>query len=205
MKLPEKADIVFVDTNNQIVTSSLIVAQEFEKEHKNVLQTIKNLMAQNCAVRNMFVENTYVSGRGRDEPMFVMSRDGFSLLVMGFTGDKALKFKLDFIEAFNKMEEKLKTKAIDFSNPDTILQLAQSYKDEYERRLLAEKKIEEDRDKVYLATAVSNSFDVLYNEIHYSHYSKIIHLFIYFNFCITLNSIYVTRYKECLSTSNKIL
>jgi len=97
-----------INDNGTPVTNSLLVAAKFEKEHKNVLRDIRNLVAQNCAVRNMFVETTYVSERGCDEPLFVMGKDGFSLLVMGFTGDKALQFKLDFIDAFNKMEATLK-------------------------------------------------------------------------------------------------
>ena len=100
-------NLVFKSNDGQPVTNSLLVAEKFEKEHKNVLRDIRNLVAQNCAVRNLFVETTYVSERGCDEPLFVMGRDGFSLLVMGFTGEKALQFKLDFINAFNRMEEML--------------------------------------------------------------------------------------------------
>jgi Rha family phage regulatory protein len=97
--------LVYKNSEGKPVTNSLLVAEKFEKNHKDVIRSIQNLMAQNCAVRNMFVETTYISERGRNEPMFVMNRDGFSLLVMGFNGKEALKFKLDFIGAFNRMEE----------------------------------------------------------------------------------------------------
>lgn len=53
----------------------------------------------------MFEKTTYISTRGREENEYLMDRDGFSLLVMGFTGKKALEWKLKYIDAFNKMEE----------------------------------------------------------------------------------------------------
>ena len=65
-------------------------------------------MVENSTVKNMFIETTYVSSRGREENEYLMDRDGFSLLVMGFTGRKALEWKLKYIDAFNKMEERLK-------------------------------------------------------------------------------------------------
>lgn len=90
----------------RLITTSLKVAERFEKEHKNVLQAIENLMAENSAA-NFFTLTTYKS-RGKEYPMYEMDRDGFSLLAMGFTGEKALRWKLDYIKAFNAMEKELK-------------------------------------------------------------------------------------------------
>ena len=90
--------------DKQAVTTSLQVAESFEKNHRDVMRTIRNLTAQNCAVGNMFVESTYVNKQGHEQPMYYMNRDGFTLLAMGFTGKEAVKFKLEYIEAFNKME-----------------------------------------------------------------------------------------------------
>ncbi|WP_410493400.1 phage antirepressor KilAC domain-containing protein [Chryseobacterium sp. 7] len=98
-------ELVFKNDGN-IVTNSLLVADRFEKEHKNVLRDIENLVAQNSAAKSFFQES-YYENRGKQYPMFIMNRDGFSLLVMGFTGKKALDFKLEYIEAFNKMEKSL--------------------------------------------------------------------------------------------------
>jgi len=89
------------------VVNSREVAEHFEKQHKVVLKSIKNLMAQNGAVKTMFTESEYISERGRLEKEYSMNRDGFSLLVMGFTGKKALEWKLDYIKAFNFMEKEL--------------------------------------------------------------------------------------------------
>jgi len=94
--------------NGQPVTSSLLVAKKFGKEHRDVLKVIRNLTAENCAVLSMFCETTYLNSQNKEQPMFIMNRDGFSLLVMSFTGKEALQFKIDFIEAFKNMEEALK-------------------------------------------------------------------------------------------------
>ena len=91
-----------------LVVSSRDIADDFEKEHKNVMQSIQNLMAENSAVKTMFFESTYTTERGREYPEYLMTRDGFSLLVMGFTGQKALDWKLKYIRAFNEMEKELK-------------------------------------------------------------------------------------------------
>lgn len=90
----------------KLVTTSLKVAEVFEKEHRHVLETIRNLTADKSAAK-FFMEKTY-DNRGKKYPMYEMDRDGFSLLVMGFTGEKALKWKLDYINAFNAMENELK-------------------------------------------------------------------------------------------------
>lgn len=101
-------DIVFQGSGGQPLTNSVLVAEKFEKRHRDLIRTLRNLTAQNCAVRTMFVETTYLNEKQQEQPMFVMNRDGFTLLAMGFTGKKALQFKLDYIEAFNKMEKAIK-------------------------------------------------------------------------------------------------
>lgn len=93
--------------HNQPVTTSLNVADVFGKNHRDVMRNIKNLTAQNYAVKNMFVKGTYVNKRNQTWPMYYMNKDGFSILVMGFTGKRATKFKLDYISAFNAMQKQL--------------------------------------------------------------------------------------------------
>ena len=88
-------------------TDSLRVAAKFGKQHKHILEQVRNMTAENPAVLLMFSESVYLNEQNKEQPMFTMNRDGFSLLVMGFTGKKALGFKLDFIEAFNTMERHL--------------------------------------------------------------------------------------------------
>ena len=105
--------------NNQALTDSRIVAQKFDKNHRDVLKAIRELISQAGGMRKisqtpMFEETTYINEQnGQSYPMYLMNRDGFSLLAMGFTGKKALQFKIDFINAFNRMEEKFRQLAID--------------------------------------------------------------------------------------------
>lgn len=98
--------------NHQLVTDSRQVAEHFGKQHKHVLEAIENIKAENSAVTKLFYETTYQAGTGKNYKMYLMNRDGFSLLVMGFTGAKALEWKLKFLEAFNAMEKAIKTPQI---------------------------------------------------------------------------------------------
>ena len=96
-----------VINNNQIVVSSKDIAEHFGKQHKHVLEIIREiLVAENLATK--FFQETSTVYRGQQFPFYLMNRDGFSLLAMGFTGKKALQWKLKYIEAFNEMEETLK-------------------------------------------------------------------------------------------------
>lgn len=93
------------------LTNSILVAKKFDRNHRDVLDSIRELI-RGCAENSadpMFEETTYIHPQnGQAYPMFTMNRDGFTLLAMGFTGDKALRFKLDYIKAFNAMEETIK-------------------------------------------------------------------------------------------------
>jgi Rha family phage regulatory protein len=100
--------LINIANNNGVLTvGSVEVARHFEKQHKHILQTIHDLTAENSTAKNMFIESTY-ENRGKQYPQYLITRDGFSLLVMSFTGKKALEWKLKYIEAFNKMETALK-------------------------------------------------------------------------------------------------
>ena len=120
-------DLVFRGQNDQVITTSLLVAETFEKEHRNVLKSIRKLMsATNVAVAQMFDETTYVNEQGKEQPMFFMNRGGFTLLAMGFSGERALKFKVDYINAFNKMEAELKSQQTkQLSAAESLLQSVQ--------------------------------------------------------------------------------
>lgn len=103
----EVVGVSFYDCNGQKMVSSRDVAENFEKEHKNVMQTIQNMTAENSALLKMFVLSEYTSVQNKRLPMYLMNRDGFTLLAMGFTGSKAMEWKLKYIQAFNAMERKL--------------------------------------------------------------------------------------------------
>ena len=97
--------------DGQIVVESRKIAEHFDKQHKHVLDAIENIKAENSAVTPMFCETTYTAGTGKAYKEYLMNRDGFSLLVMGFTGKKALEWKIKYIQAFNAMEEELRNQS----------------------------------------------------------------------------------------------
>ena len=99
-------DLVFI-SNNQVVVSSRIVAERFNKEHKHVLENIRRILAAENSATKFFQQSMFWC-RGRDYPEYLMNRDGFMLLVMGFTTKPAMQVKMAFIKAFNEMEAKLK-------------------------------------------------------------------------------------------------
>lgn len=112
----KKQDIQLVFlTEEKCFTTSLIVAEIFEKEQYQVMRDIRVLIQQLKSIGgrtcNFVLTSRKVdmpNGGVKNEPYYEMDRDAFSLLVMGFTGEKALKWKLKFLEAFNAMEAKLK-------------------------------------------------------------------------------------------------
>lgn len=88
-----------------MVVSSRQLADNFGKEHKNVLRDIENIkVSLGINFELYFYESTYVASNGKTNPEYLMNRDGFTLLAMGFTGAKALEWKLKYIAAFNAME-----------------------------------------------------------------------------------------------------
>lgn len=114
-------EISITNTNGQLTVSSLQVATNFEKRHCDVIEAIENIKTENSVVTKMFIESAYKAGTGKSYKCYNITRDGFSLLVMGFTGKKALEWKIKYIEAFNAMEEQLKSK-LDYSGLSPQLQ-----------------------------------------------------------------------------------
>ncbi len=155
---------IFVQ-NDRVVVSSRDVARVFEKDHKDVLKSIKNLECPEEFNQRNFAQISYVDEKNRKYPQYVMTRDGFTLLAMGYTGEKAMRFKVAYIEAFNRMEAELKNK---YSSqiPGSFaeaLELAASI--EKERANLAAR-VEKDRPKVLFAETVETSkTSILVNEL----------------------------------------
>ena len=89
------------------VVTSLDVAETFRKEHARVLRDIRDLDCSNEFRVGNFAESYYVNAQNKKQPMYYITRDGFTLLVMGYTGKKAMKFKEAYIKQFNAMEKAL--------------------------------------------------------------------------------------------------
>ena len=108
--------------NGKVVCTSLMVAEKFGKEHKNILQSIQNLECSQGFRELNFQLSSYTSVQGKEFPMVQMTRDGFSILVMGFTGKEAMAWKEAYINAFNLMEAEL----IKSHKPMTAMQMLEA-------------------------------------------------------------------------------
>ncbi|ESX11119.1 MULTISPECIES: Rha family transcriptional regulator [unclassified Mesorhizobium] len=100
-------------TDERLFVDSLAVAERFGKLHKNVLRDVEGIECSEEFYRLNFEPIEYEDNRGRLQPMFRMTRDGFSLLVMGFTGPRAMRWKERYIQAFNMMEAELLRRSIE--------------------------------------------------------------------------------------------
>ena len=103
--------------DGKLVVSSRRVADDFKKRHSDVIEKIQQQKKKKKSVMSMFIKSSYKAGTGKKYKEYLLTRDGFSLLVMGFNGREALEWKLKYIEAFNAMERKLK----EISKPDSYM------------------------------------------------------------------------------------
>lgn len=100
--LINSVEVEFLTNNESIYINSLDLGRVFEKEHKNIIRDIKALPMDEFNQLN-FEPVEYMDKKGELRPCYNLTKDGFCLLVMGFTGEKAYKFKVEFIKAFNKL------------------------------------------------------------------------------------------------------
>ena len=101
-------NLVFQNSNGNDVTTSLLVAEVFGKEHSKVVRDIESLSCSASFNAANFGVITYIDSRNREQTAYEMTKDGFSFLVMGYTGAKAGEFKEKFINEFNRREALLK-------------------------------------------------------------------------------------------------
>lgn len=160
-------DLIFVE-NNQATTTSLKIAAYFEKDHSKILKDVKRLLESGEVNEADFGLVDYKDAKGEKRPMYNIKKDGFTLLTMGFTGARALKFKVDYIKAFNKMEEELKNQP---AKKLSTLDLLKEAVNEIEK-LEAEKQqiIEETKPAVQFQLTVNNAI----NSITVADFAKII-------------------------------
>ena len=102
------AELVFQNSNGNDVTTSLLVAEVFGEEHSKVVRDIESLSCSAGFNAANFGVITYIDSRNREQTAYEMTKDGFSFLVMGYTGAKAGEFKERFINEFNRREALLK-------------------------------------------------------------------------------------------------
>lgn len=135
--------------NDQILTTSRNIARDFNKNHQHVLRDIDNLRGGVQNWTDLFYETTYVHEQNKQEYReYLMTRDGFTLLAMGFTGSRAMQFKMDYIREFNKMEQFL-------NSPEMIVQRALEIQQQKVHQL--ENKIQRDEPYTTFGKVVANS------------------------------------------------
>lgn len=100
-------EVMMIGKVETSIVTSLDIAETFGKEHKRVLQDIRELECSEDFRRHNFVQSSYVNSQNKKQPMYYVTRDGFTLLAMGYTGEKAMKFKEGYIRQFNAMEKLL--------------------------------------------------------------------------------------------------
>jgi Rha family phage regulatory protein len=121
-------DLVMRSQKGTLVTTSLLVAEKFEKRHDHVMRDIRNMIECGSLMESpqnwgdLFYLTKYKDCQNKEFDMYVMTRDAFSLLVMGYSGEKALRFKLDYLNAFNQMESLMKNDDYIISRAMNIMQ-----------------------------------------------------------------------------------
>ena len=157
-------EIKIENTNGKPTVSSIQVAKDFEKRLSHVNEAIESLI-EGCAEKSadLFIESSYQHPQNKQwYKCYEITRDGFSLLVMGFTGKKALEWKLKYIEAFNKMEQCIKSSLV--KKPDSYM-----IEDEVER---AKRWIEEAEERRKLALTVKEQTNALKQQEPLVHFAK---------------------------------
>ncbi len=113
--------------NGVATTTSLQVAETFGKNHDKILRDVKKQIKKIGSpdvANEMFQEKEY-EVRGRTYPMYQMNKDGFTLLVMSYTDDKSMQFKLRYIQAFNEMQKQLDQQSLPMTTDEKIALIAQ--------------------------------------------------------------------------------
>ena len=106
-------EIQKINKEELVVTTSLKIAHTFEREHKTILQSIRDLGCSEEFRQQNFLPSSYKNVQNKEQPMYYITRDGLVLLVMGYTGQKAMMFKEWYISQFNEMEKLLQNKLIE--------------------------------------------------------------------------------------------
>jgi len=151
--------------NGVVITTSIEVARVFEKQHTHVMRDIRNLLIElpkNNESNFGLVD--YKDRKGETRPCYHLTRDGFTLLAMGFTGKKALQFKLAYIDAFNRMDAQLKAQAAFdphafLNDPAAMRGVLLTYT---ERVIALEAKVEEQAPKIEALNRIASSDGSLY-------------------------------------------
>jgi len=156
IKSSQKA-LITVSNKKKAITTSVMVAAHFKKRHDNVIRDIEELIKKGLL---NFEESNYLNRQKKIQPMYEMDRTGFTLLAMGFTGDKALEFKIKYIQAFDAMEAALikqRDESVRLSYESKMVQFDDMFNKRFESIM---KKMDQKIDNVnYGVACLKQSFD----------------------------------------------
>ena len=146
--------------DGKAVTTSLKIAEVFGKPHKDVLKAIRELECPEEFSGRNFSPAEYSDAQGKPRPMYFVTRDGFTLMAMGFTGAKAMQFKVAYIEAFNAMERTIKeSSSTGLPSPEVLMATLCT---EMERRIKAESERDEYRSNLQrIALSSGNDYGAI--------------------------------------------
>ena len=150
--------------NGYATTTSRNVAIVFGKRHDKVLDAIRNIAttAPNNFTALNFKESSYNNSQGKRQPMYELTRDGFTLLAMGFTGKRALEFKLAYINAFNEMEHKLANS----NQLTTVRSYTRKLPTAHTKREICLSDIDKVRIAVLIKTTINSELQDMLKKIH---------------------------------------
>lgn len=144
--------------NGQAVTTSRQVAENFGKRHDNVIRDVEDIMGSlKIEDTHMFYKTTYKHPQNNQQyPEYIMNRDGFTLLAMGFTGSDAMQWKIKYIQAFNEMEKQL-------TSPQqlTRMQILELAMESEKKVIELQATITEQKPKILFADSVAGSNDLI--------------------------------------------
>ena len=138
--------------NGHAVTTDLVIAKAFNKTPSSVRRAIRNLKCSEEFRLHNFAHTSYIDQQGKKQPSYLITKDGFVLLVMGFTGKDATDFKIQYIEAFNEMEKYLQS---EFKQFNDMCQRFNVRKDDVSKS--ARNMVFWKRDKPILLSLIENS------------------------------------------------
>jgi len=165
----EMNQLTIINRNGKFVADSREVAEMTEKRHADLIRDIdgyRSIIDQNAILRSeeFFIESSYSAGTGKNYRSYDLTRKGCDMVANKMTGEKGVLFTATYVTRFEEMEKQLNAPS-DLEkfllNPDTILRIAQNWKEEQVLRIAAEQKIEADKPKTLFADAVTASNDCI--------------------------------------------
>ncbi len=157
-----ETELVFKGESGNVLTDSVRVANTFLKEHRRVMQDIRDLTCSDEFRVHNFVQSSYLNSQNKEQPMYIMTEDGFTFLAMGYTGEKASEFKEKYINQFNLMKKKIEDDQHNkFPIPQTYseaLMLAANQAKQIEEQA---RQLDEQKPKVEFFDQVTDSKDAI--------------------------------------------